>query len=174
MFCFKGLSVSPVAQQHERSFSLLIQDCIHHLCPHLVVVYLRVLYWGPFSLFLLPMGSSFKKHNITFHYFVDDLQKLHSTRAHNLWKDHHASVQATVNCQICTIMFGNKLSQSMNKNKTVIILFGKPSHQLVMTVSFVPQPLTEFSKNKRQCLSIFELKRSCCNECSCKMCSKQT
>lgn len=30
---------------------------------------------------------------------------------------------------------------------------------MVMTVSFVPELLTEFSKNKRQYSSIFELKR---------------
>lgn len=124
-FAVLFLRVFPVLWHHDMRQEFL---CIHHLCPHLVVVYLRVLYWGPFSLFLLPMGSILKKHNITFHCFVDDLYKLDSTRAHNLWKDHHASVQATVNCQRCTIMFGDKLSQSMKNNKTVIILFGKPTH----------------------------------------------
>ncbi len=78
--------------------------------------------FGPvlFSIYMLPLGSIFRKHNVSFHCFADDMQIYLPLKINE-----KTSVQVLLDClkDIRSWMEANFLS--MNKNKTEIIVFGQ-------------------------------------------------
>ena len=91
-----------------------------------------------FALYLLPLGSILKKHNISFHCFADDLQiylPLNSNKE---------STNALSNClkDVKTWLELNFLS--LNNEKTEIIVFGKS--ELLDGIDNVLGPLASYSR----------------------------
>ena len=90
---------------------------------------------GPllFSLYMLPLGSIFRKHGITFHCFADDVQVYLPVKATS-----KESFHTVFNCMadIKTWMDLNFLK--LNENKTEIILFGHPDLVQVLASSLGP------------------------------------
>lgn len=79
---------------------------------------------GPilFSLYMLPLGSIFQKHNIPFHCFADDIQIYLPLKS--VCKE---SVLPLLNC-LCDIKSWMELNfLNLNENKTEVIMFGRPN-----------------------------------------------
>jgi len=87
---------------------------------------------GPllFSLYMLPLGSIFRKHGISFHCFADDVQVYLPLKV-----PAKESLQAVTNClsDIKTWMDLNFLK--LNETKTEVVLFGRPELVQVLTSS---------------------------------------
>ena len=90
---------------------------------------------GPllFNLYMLPLGSIFRRHQIPFHCFADDVQVYLPLRI----ADRNA-MQPILDClaDIKTWMDLNFLH--LNENKTEVILFGRPAQVQVLTESLGP------------------------------------
>ena len=95
---------------------------------------------GPilFSLYLLPLGSIFKNHNISYHCFADDLQVYLPIKANK------ESRIALLSClkDIKSWMEINFLT--LNENKTEIIIFGQS--ELLDGFNSVLGPLASYSR----------------------------
>lgn len=78
---------------------------------------------GPalFSLYLLPLDSIFRKYQIPFHCFADDVQIYMPLISSE-------SIQSLQNClnEVKDWLSSNFLN--LNENKTEVIVFGKPKH----------------------------------------------
>ena len=87
---------------------------------------------GPilFSLYLLPLGSIFKKHNISFHCFADDIQVYLPLQANS-----KESVQPLLNCLNEVKAWMNINFLNLNEKKTEIIMFDCPD-QMAHTDTF--------------------------------------
>ncbi len=78
---------------------------------------------GPllFSLYMLPLGSIFRRHNISFHCFADDVQFYLPIKICS--KD---SLQPLLNCLKDIKTWRDLNFLNSNDNKTELILFGRP------------------------------------------------
>ena len=82
---------------------------------------------------MLPLGSIFRKHGITFHCFADDVQVYLPLKIPTI-----DSLQAVFNCMedIKTWMDLNFLK--LNENKTEVVLFGRPDLVQALASSLGP------------------------------------
>ncbi len=78
---------------------------------------------GPmmFSLYMLPLGYIFRKHNISFHCYVDDAQIYLPVKTSN-----KASFLLLLNCLRYFTTWLDQNFLCLNENKTEIVVFGRP------------------------------------------------
>uniref|UniRef100_A0A3B3SDN5 Reverse transcriptase domain-containing protein n=1 Tax=Paramormyrops kingsleyae TaxID=1676925 RepID=A0A3B3SDN5_9TELE len=78
---------------------------------------------GPmlFSLYLLPLGNIFRKHNIPFHCYADDVQIYLPVKTND-----NTSFLSLFNCLRDLKRWLNQNFLCLNENKTEIIVFGRP------------------------------------------------
>lgn len=72
-----------------------------------------------FALYLLPLGSVFRKHSVSFHFYADDCQ-IYVPLAHNAVH----LVQPLIDCLNDVKAWLSLNFLSLNENKTEVMLFG--------------------------------------------------
>lgn len=86
---------------------------------------------GPilFSSFMLPLGSIYQKHAISFHCYADDIQMYLPS-----WKQDRSSTESLLNClhEVKSWMSLNFLN--LNESKTEIIWIGAPDLRLASSL----------------------------------------
>ena len=105
---------------------------------------------GPliFSLYMLPLGSIFRRHHIPFHCFADDVQVYMPIRVAN-----RESLQPLLDCLADIKVWMDLNFLNLNENKTEVILFGRPGQVQVLTESL--GPLASHSSPHAKNLGVF-------------------
>ncbi len=80
---------------------------------------------GPmlFSLYMLPLGDIFRKHNISFHFYADDVQIYLPVKTSD-----KASFMSLLNCLRDFKTWLDQNFLCLNENKTEIVVFGHPGN----------------------------------------------
>ncbi len=108
----------------DRSFSVHLGEFFFICCPTFL--------WrspgsilGPmlFSLYMLPLGDIFRKHNISFHCYADDVQIYLPVKTSD-----KASFMSLLNCLRDFKTWLDQNFLCLNENKTEIVVFGHPGN----------------------------------------------
>lgn len=129
----------------DRSFSVHIGNCSSSVAPLSCGVPQGSIL-GPmlFSLYMLPLGSIFKKHNISFHCFADDVQIYLPVK--NNKKD---TIKPLINCLSDLKVWMDQNFLCLNDSKTEVVVFGRAEHlsACVDTLSILGSQIRPFTRN---------------------------